>query len=60
MGTVIMMVSAGVLLLFRNQLGAFFSTDREVVMLTSMAVPTLAISLIGGGERGGGQASVCV
>ncbi len=48
MGTVIMIVCAGLLLLGRDQLGALFSADREVVLLTSQAVPTLAISLIGG------------
>lgn len=47
MGTVIMIVCAGFLLLSRDQLGAIFSLDREVVLLTSQAVPTLAISLIG-------------
>jgi hypothetical protein len=29
------------------QLGAMFSEDKEVIDLTSFAVPTLAISLIG-------------
>lgn len=32
---------------FALQLGSWFSTDPEVVALTSFAVPTLAISLIG-------------
>lgn len=47
MGTVTMIVCAGALLMAREQLGALFSQDREVVLLTSQAVPTLAISLIG-------------
>ncbi len=47
MGTVIMIVCAGALLMCRDQLGVLFSGDREVVLLTSQAVPTLAISLIG-------------
>ncbi len=47
MGTVTMIVCAGALLMSREQLGALFSQDREVVLLTSQAVPTLAISLIG-------------
>lgn len=47
MGTVVMMVSALGLLACRNQLGALFSGDKEVVQLTSQAVPALAISLIG-------------
>ncbi|GIL78274.1 hypothetical protein Vretimale_7649 [Volvox reticuliferus] len=51
MGTVIMIICAGMLLLFRDQLGALFSGDREVVLLTSQAVPTLAISLIGEGAN---------
>ncbi|PNW77624.1 hypothetical protein CHLRE_10g444900v5 [Chlamydomonas reinhardtii] len=51
MGTVIMIVCAGLLLLGRDQLGALFSADREVVLLTSQAVPTLAISLIGEGAN---------
>ncbi|PNH05195.1 MATE efflux family protein 5 [Tetrabaena socialis] len=51
MGTVIMMVCAGLLLLGRDQLGAIFAAEREVVLLTSQAVPTLAISLIGEGAN---------
>jgi hypothetical protein len=47
MGTVVMMVCAGLLLLGREQLGALFSAEREVVLLTSQAVPALAISLVG-------------
>lgn len=56
MGTVTMIVCAGILLLYRNHLGGLFSADREVVLLTSQAVPTLAISLIGAA----GRVCVCV
>lgn len=47
MGTVVMIVSAILLMMFRNQLGALFSSDEEVILLTSQAVPALAVSLIG-------------
>lgn len=50
-----MMASAAVLLACRNQLGALFSGDREVVQLTSQAVPALAISLIGERHRQRGR-----
>ena len=47
MGTVSMVIFAAVLMVYRLELGAMFSTDAEVILLTSQAVPTLAISLIG-------------
>ncbi|MEW5297746.1 MAG: hypothetical protein WDW36_000930 [Sanguina aurantia] len=51
LGTVSMIGFAGSLLLLRNHVGAWFSGDPEVVLLTSQAVPTLAISLIGEGAN---------
>jgi len=51
MGTMSMVMFAGVLMLYRHELGAMFSTDAEVIALTSFAVPTLAISLIGEGAN---------
>ena len=47
MGTLSMIVFAIALMGFRLQLGAMFSLDPEVILLTSMAVPMLAVSLIG-------------
>ena len=58
MGTLSMIIFAGILMLYRNELGGMFSTDPEVILLTSQAVPTLAISLIGahlGGTEGASQ-----
>ncbi|KAL6754135.1 MATE efflux family protein [Haematococcus lacustris] len=51
MGTVSMIIFAAVLMMMRNQLGAMFSEDQEVITLTSFAVPTLAMSLIGEGAN---------
>jgi len=51
MGTLSMVVFAGVLMLMRDQLGAMFSTDAEVIRLTSFAVPALALSLVGEGAN---------
>jgi Na+-driven multidrug efflux pump len=48
LGTVVMCVSTGVLLLSRNYVGRLFSSEHAVVMLTAQAVPPLAVSLIGG------------
>ena len=47
MGTASMVVFALALLGTRDYLGWIFSGDAEVIRLTSFAVPTLAISLIG-------------
>lgn len=61
LGTVVMCVSTGVLLLSRNYVGKLFSSEHSVVLLTAEAVPPLAISLIGkhtpGWTAGGGGAS---
>jgi MATE family multidrug resistance protein len=51
MGTVSMIIFALVLMLTRDWLGIIFSSDPEVVRLTSFAVPTLALSLIGEGAN---------
>lgn len=51
LGTVSMIVFAAVLMLFRFELGALFSSDPEVVLLTAQAVPMLAVSLIGEGAN---------
>lgn len=47
MGTLVMIISSCFLLLGRWQLGKLFSNEADVVMLTSQAVPPLAVSLIG-------------
>eukprot|EP00798_Chlamydomonas_sp_ICE-L_P010240 gene10240-8157_t len=47
MGTTSMVVAAIVLMYFREQLGALFTSDADVIKLTSQAVPSIAISLIG-------------
>ena len=46
-GTLSMMLFAIVLVIFRDQLGLLFTSDPEVIMLTSQAVPMLAVSLVG-------------
>eukprot|EP00195_Chlamydomonas_chlamydogama_P009762 CAMPEP_0202901800 /NCGR_PEP_ID=MMETSP1392-20130828/14735_1 /ASSEMBLY_ACC=CAM_ASM_000868 /TAXON_ID=225041 /ORGANISM="Chlamydomonas chlamydogama, Strain SAG 11-48b" /LENGTH=532 /DNA_ID=CAMNT_0049588419 /DNA_START=201 /DNA_END=1799 /DNA_ORIENTATION=- len=51
MGTLSMMLFAGLLLMYRNHLGALFSMDYEVIVLTSQAVPMLALSLVGEGAN---------
>ena len=47
MGTISMIVFAVVLMVFRDQLGVLFTSDAEVIMLTSQVQ--------GGGDAGGGE-----
>ena len=47
MGTISMIVFAVVLMVFRDQLGVLFTSDAEVIMLTSQVQ--------GGGMQGGGR-----
>ena len=54
-GTLSMMLFAIILVIFRDQLGLLFTSDPEVVLLTSQAVPMLAVSLIGAPARGRGR-----
>ncbi|GAX82606.1 hypothetical protein CEUSTIGMA_g10032.t1 [Chlamydomonas eustigma] len=51
MGTTSMIFFAALLLVFRNQLGMLFTSDPEVIMLTSQATPMLAASLVGEGAN---------
>ena len=51
LGTLVMAVSGAVLLLGRHQLGALFSSDEGVILLTAQAVPPLAVSLVGEGAN---------
>ncbi|KAG1658935.1 hypothetical protein FOA52_007127 [Chlamydomonas sp. UWO 241] len=51
MGTVSMIFFAALLMAYRHRLGGLFSLDPEVMLLTSQAVPMLAVSLIGEGAN---------
>ncbi len=51
MGTLVMAFFSVLLLLGRHRLGALFSADAGVVLLTAQAVPPLAVSLIGEGAN---------
>ena len=52
MGTISMIVFAVVLMVFRDQLGVLFTSDAEVIMLTSQVQGG---GDAGGGEKGGGR-----
>jgi MATE family multidrug resistance protein len=54
MGVVVMCACSVALLLGRDQLGWLFTSELGVVLLTSQAVPPLAVSLVGECVRGPG------
>lgn len=51
MGTLVMVVFAVVLIIFRHELGWLFSSDKEVIIATAQAVTPLAVSLVGEGAN---------